>query len=190
MNSSAGNVWVGALTRNGPGLRRRGPRAGSTSNGQGPGLSAADTIADSEDWTLQPGTTLGATAPVKRRVFIQGLHKDAPAATPTLDKGGRTRIDPSGRGIRANEGGCGTRLGSGGPAQQAAGRDSSDRIPTPHQPWHGCDSDGQLASTVWSPRTGDQQREVRLTPRGRWKSNPTLGRNYLGAPQDGSASGP
>ena len=60
--------------------------------GQGPGLSAADTIADSEDWTLQPGTTLGATAPVKRRVFIQGLHMDAPAATPTIDKGGRTRI--------------------------------------------------------------------------------------------------
>ena len=102
---SAGNVWVETLTRNGPGSRRRGPRAGPTSKGQGPGLSAADTIADSEDWTLQPGTTLGATAPVKRRVFIQGLHMDAPAATPTFDKGGRTRIDPSGRGIRANEGG-------------------------------------------------------------------------------------
>jgi hypothetical protein len=47
---TAGNVWVGTLTWNEPAIA--GPLDGLTSKGQGPGLSAADTMADSEDWRL------------------------------------------------------------------------------------------------------------------------------------------
>ena len=70
-------------------------------------------------------------------------------------------------------------------------RDETLRIEYPLRISHGTVRLGRTTSLhSLEFRTGDQQREVRLTPRGRWKSNPTLGRNYLGAPQDGSASGP
>ena len=80
---SAGNVWVGTLTRNGPGVAQT--RALGTDRrpkDRDPAYQL-QTIADSEDWRLYRGTTLGAATLVKARLYPKGCTWDAPATTPT-----------------------------------------------------------------------------------------------------------
>ena len=76
----AGNVWVGTLTRNGPGVART--RAlGTDRRPKDRDLAyQLQTIADSEDWRLYRGTTLGAATLVKARLYPKGCTWDAPAA--------------------------------------------------------------------------------------------------------------
>ena len=144
---SAGNVWVGTLIRNGPGVART--RALGTDRrpkDRDPAYQL-QTMADSEDWRLYRGTTLGAATLVKARLYPKGCTWDALATTPTIAKGGRTRIGARGpwyterRGRRWDE----SRTGEDSdPRSIATGLDSTGRRPTLHQLWHGRDSDGNL----------------------------------------------
>jgi hypothetical protein len=188
---SAGNVWVGTLTRNGPGVART--RAlGTDRRPKDRDLAyQLQTIADSEDWRLYRGTTLGAATLVKARLYPKGCTWDAPATTPTFAKGGRTRIGARGpwhterRGWRWDE----TRTGED-PRRIAAGRDSTGRGPTSHQLWHGRDSDGipmpanPGTSRRWPATAGLADPGRLMTP------IPTSGRNIWERPGMSRHRGP